>query len=96
MINIRMDKTIHSTHVMDEWGSDIIDLPQMSDARFGKSRKCTECGYEEAFAGGAGSHWIDEELLEVCEMWWADNHGGESPHQEGCEKEHGVDELCDE
>ena len=26
---------------------------------------------------------------------WAANHGGESPHQEGCEIEHDIDEPCD-
>lgn len=56
----------HESHIFDEWESDILNLPDMSAARFAMIRRCGACGGEDAKAGGAGSRWQDSELEYQC------------------------------
>ncbi len=60
----RKDKP-NMTHKWGKWESTIISCA--SDDRFGRLRKCKKCDAEEAFAGGAGSHMVNDEALEDCE-----------------------------
>ncbi len=35
--------------------------------RFGSVRECKKCGGREVWAGGAGSHYFDADLLRKCQ-----------------------------
>mgnify|MGYP001565885795 CR=1 FL=1 len=55
----------HQTHRMGRYESDIVILPNGSD-RFARTSECQKCGGRDWKAGGAGSRWMDVELLYPC------------------------------
>ena len=66
MQQVDMKDEPHSLHVMGEWEQTIVACA--SNDRFGRVRKCKNCGLEEAFAGGAGSHYFDYGLGNSCNV----------------------------
>lgn len=64
MQSVPMDATPHGSHRMGSKSSTLVSCA--SDDRFGTVRACLDCDAEEVFAGGAGSHYFDDELLAPC------------------------------
>lgn len=64
MNQVAMDATPHASHTFGKKESTLVACA--SNDRFGSIRTCRRCGGREVWAGGAGSHYFDEELLEAC------------------------------
>ena len=58
------ESTPHSSHQFGPKESTIVACA--SNDRFGQVRECKKCGAKEVWAGGAGSHYFDQELLYKC------------------------------
>lgn len=65
MRQVKMDAEPHPSHRFGEKMSTLVSCA--SNDRFGSIRECEGCGGREVWAGGAGSHYFDEELLRTCE-----------------------------
>jgi len=61
---VPMEAKPDPTHVFGEWGSTIVSCA--SSDRFGRVRRCTNCQCIEVFAGGAGSHYWEDEAQQPC------------------------------
>lgn len=55
---------IHESHEMSKWESCIVACAR--NDRFGQVRGCEKCEGRDVKAGGAGSRYVDEELLFEC------------------------------
>jgi hypothetical protein len=61
---VMMDAKPDASHQFGRKESTIVACA--SNDRFGSVRTCKRCGGREVWAGGAGSHYFDSELLRKC------------------------------
>ena len=61
---VAMDAKPHPSHKFGEKESTLVACA--SNDRFGSIRACKVCEGREVWAGGAGSHYFDAELLRAC------------------------------
>lgn len=64
MEQVAMDAKPHPSHKFGKKESTIVACA--SNDRFGSIRTCKKCEGREVWAGGAGSHYFDAELLKEC------------------------------
>lgn len=60
---------IHATHKMEDWKSTIV-THSSGNSRFGKERKCSECGAIQIQS--VGGKETEDELLEACPFFKAE------------------------
>jgi hypothetical protein len=63
---VPMKQLPHASHNFTKKESTIVACA--SNDRFGSVRTCKRCGGREVWAGGAGSHYFDSELMERCRV----------------------------
>ena len=64
MEHVAMNAQPHASHKFGKKESTLVACA--SNDRFGSIRVCKKCGGREVWAGGAGSHYFDTELQQVC------------------------------